>query len=445
MDLVTIRTEGLGDTSFIFSHEGVAVMIDPQRDVERFIDALEATGADLRFVLETHLHNDYVSGGREIARLTDADLVLPASAAPAYPHIPAFHLEDFDAGTFVLRPVHTPGHTPEHTSYVVIIDDQPVAIFSGGSLLVGSAGRPDLLGTERAETLARLQHLSVNRLAAYPDQVQLLPTHGEGSFCAVSVIGGTTSTIGQEKRTNPVLQYADADEFVKGQLSDLAPYPTYYQYMGPTNLYGPEAMSSEQPPFLTPDEVDALEGVSIIDVRSRDAYAAGHVPGSLGIELGPQAGVWTGWLIDHDSSIVLVADEPAEVVEMVIQLGQIGLDSVVGVLHGLDDWKRSGHPVDSYRNVTADDLAVAIRGEDAPQVLDVRSPSEYQAGSLDGSVSRYVPDLVAGVPETLRKDEPVWVACGSGYRAAVAAGLVERAGYTPVVVSRGGIPDVLVS
>ena len=232
MNIRAIRTEGLGDSTYVLVHDGAAIVVDPQRDVDRFESILNETGAELRFVLETHLHNDYVSGGRDLAQRLGGELVLPSGAAPVFRHRPAFHHEDLNGGPVAIRPIHTPGHTPEHMSYLVVLDGKPTGVFSGGSLLVGSAGRTDLLGEDRADTLARLQYISVNRLAALPDEVGLYPTHGGGSFCTTSAAGKHTSSIGDEKKANPVLAHPDEDSFVNAQLTGLVPYPSYYRYMG---------------------------------------------------------------------------------------------------------------------------------------------------------------------------------------------------------------------
>ncbi|HZD24039.1 MAG TPA: MBL fold metallo-hydrolase, partial [Acidimicrobiia bacterium] len=234
----TVRTEGLGDSTYILTHDGLAVVVDPQRDIDRFEESFVGTGAGLRLVIETHLHNDYVSGGKDLAQKYGAELVMPAGAAPVFRHRPAFHMEDIEVGSMSIRPIHTPGHTPEHTSYLVLIEGKSQAVFSGGSLLVGSAGRSDLLGNARAETLARLQYGSVNRLAALPETVVLYPTHGAGSFCSTSRAGSVSSTIGIERISNPVLAYDNEDTFVKDQLSGLPAFPAYYRHMGPINLTG---------------------------------------------------------------------------------------------------------------------------------------------------------------------------------------------------------------
>ena len=441
MKISSIRTPGLGDATYIFAHEGRGIVVDPQRDVGRFLDQITDLGVEVRFVLETHLHNDYVSGGRDLAERTGAELVIPAAGSVAFTHRPAFHLEDLDGGPFTVRPIHTPGHTPEHMSYLVLLDDEPVAVFSGGSLLVGSAGRPDLLGFDRAEQLARLQYISVNRLAELPDRVGLYPTHGQGSFCTSTAAGESTSTIGTEKRTNPVLRYPNADAFVDGQLAGLQPYPKYYAHMGPINLMGPTPLPVPTLPLLTPEAVPA--DASLVDIRPQRSYAAAHVRGSYGIELSDQTGVWSGWLIPFDSPIVLIAGEGQDVVEANTQLERIGYDQQLGVVAGVEDLAALRDGTASYRLASVDDVVREIDDGTDPQILDVRAPGEWDDGHLPGSIHCYVPDLVDGVPEELDPDRPVWVMCVTGYRAEIAVTYLEAAGFEPIVVVGGGVPEAL--
>lgn len=438
MKVTTIPTPGLGDSTYLAALGGVGVVVDPQRDLERFEAAISEADVDIAFVLETHIHNDYVSGGRELARRTGAGLVLPAASGAAFDHFPAFHLEDLDAGAFSVRPIHTPGHTPEHVSYAMVVEGECVAVFSGGSLLVGAAGRSDLLGEERAKQLARLQHDSVQRLARLPGDTALYPTHGAGSFCAASPVDRSHSTIALERQTNPVLAYPDADAFVSGQLAGLQPYPSYYARMGRINLMGPAPLVSDPLPVLDPD--DLPEGAVVVDVRPRDAFAAGHLPGSIGLELSPSVAVWAGWLIPFGSRVVIVAERGQDVDEVARQFGRIGFDDVAGVVYGLDSTE---FPLVSFETRTTVDLASTITGGSEIQVLDVRSPAEWEAGHLEGSVHCYVPELADGLPDQLDPDGDLWMICGSGYRATAAATLVEAEGISPVVVNQGGVPDVL--
>ncbi len=441
MRITSLRTTGLGDATYLLTHDGAGVIVDPQRDADRFEQAVADSGVELTYVLETHLHNDYISGGRELAGHTGASLVFPAAGGVAFRHVPAFHNEDLNGGPFVIRPIHTPGHTPEHMSYLVLIDEDPVALFSGGSLLVGSAGRSDMLGMDRAEQLARLQYISVNRLAKLPDDLGLYPTHGEGSFCGSASAGGSTSTIGREKRTNPVLQFEDPDAFVAHQLSSLQPYPSYYAHMRPINLMGPEPLGEIGLPEL--DSATLPEGASLVDIRPREVFAAGHIPGSLGLEMGDRVGVWAGWLLAFDATVVLVAERGQDVVEVAKQFGRIGFDHVVGVVYDLDAWVAAYGDLGSFETRTADDLFAALQQDQPPQVLDVRSPGDWEIGHLEGSIHRYTPDLAAGLPPGLDIDRDVWVTCASGFRALAASTYLERAGFRPVVVTEGGVPDIL--
>lgn len=427
----TVRTAGLGDSTYILIHEGTAVVVDPQRDIDRFEDILSKHDATLRAVLETHLHNDYVSGGNHLARRHGADLVMPAGAAPVFRHRPAFHHEDIDLGDLVLRPLHTPGHTPEHTSYLVMVDGREIAVFSGGSLLVGSAGRSDLLGEDRAETLARLQYGSVNRLASLPDDVGLYPTHGAGSFCTTAGAGELASTIGDEKATSPVLAYADEDAFVAGQLSGLPDYPSYYAHMGAINLHGlPE-------PNLAAPILDTIPAsATVIDARPREAFARGHLPGSLGVEIRDSFGTWVGWVTEHNTPLVLVLDEDQDHEEPLRQLARIGYDSVVGIARPDESFTESFETVDVS--------TFARAAEEGEQVLDVRSRQELEDdGDIPDAIHSYVPDLARAIPSDLKREEPVWLVCGTGYRASIAAGLIQNEGFQPIVLADAGATEVL--
>jgi glyoxylase-like metal-dependent hydrolase (beta-lactamase superfamily II) len=438
MEIRAVRTPGLGDSTYVLVHDGVAVVVDPQLDHDRFVAVIEDTGAQPRFVLETHVHNDYLSGGLSLSREIDAELVFPAGAAPVFRHRPAFHHEDIDGGPLKLRPMHTPGHTPEHVSYLVIIEGRPVAVFSGGSLLVGSAGRSDLLGAERAETLARLQYGSVSRLASLPDDVGLYPTHGAGSFCTVSPAGSDTSTIGEERRHNPALIHTDEESFVSDHLSGLVPYPSYYAHMAPANLKGTEAPRSYEVPPIAVVDLEAIPDLVVIDARPGADFARGHLPGSISIELREDFGVWAGWVVPSGSTLALVVNPDQSVEEGLRQLARIGLEKVAGII----TW-----PVDvevetaSFRTVDVEDFAAAV--VDGAQILDTRAPDEWERGVIASSTLAYVPELVEENPAEIDPSREVWVACASGYRAGIAASFLERRGIEPVVLTPGGVHRVL--
>lgn len=438
MELVPFRTPGLGDQTYLLIHEDKGVLVDPQRDIDRFLGVAAERDVDLRLVLETHLHNDYVSGGEQAALRTGAELVMPAGAAPAYSHTPAFHQEDIKAAGIIVRPIHTPGHTPEHTSYLVLIDGEPVALFSGGSLLVGSAGRPDLLGPERARTLGKLQCGSVHRLAGLPRNVGLYPTHGAGSFCTASGAGEYTSTIGAEVDSNPLLGIGDAERFADHLLAAPMPIPAFYSYMGPANTLGVPPMPKPGVPELSYADLDDQPAdTQVIDLRTPPAMAAGFLPGSTGIPLGDDFGSWVGWLLPYQAPIVLVAEPEQDVTEAVTQLAQIGIDTVRGVVRNLD-----GAPTETFELVDVPTFRERM-ADPATQVLDVRMPSEREEVRLDGAEEKFLADVFTdGVPAALDKDRPVLVLCGGGRRAVIAATLLAREGFQPTVLVGAGVAEV---
>ena len=430
LDVEVIRTPGLGDSTYVLTHEQTSVVVDPQRDIDRVLEVLASKGSEARFVLETHIHNDYVSGGLPLSKTTGAELVMPAGAAPVFRHTPAYHMEEVSDRGLSILPVHTPGHTPEHTSYIIGIGDDRFAVLSGGSLLVGAAGRTDLLGEERAESLARLQHGSVRRLAALDPQLQLLPTHGAGSFCTVTGVGALISTIGQEKDTNPLLRLESEDEFVEAMLSGLVPYPSYYRHMAPINLSGPDAARLDAPEIETPPD-----GVTVIDARPATDFAAGHMEGSISVPLTDSFGTWVGWLTEHDEPLVLVVSPDQSLDEALRQLARVGYDKVVGVL------REPVGALDSYEVVDLDRFVNAV--EEGAQVLDVRAPDEWESGTIPGSVTRYLPDVARSEVEEIGADSRVWLACGTGHRAGIAASFLESRGLEPVVLVGAGVPEVL--
>lgn len=443
MELQRFPTPGIGDNTYLLTHEGRGLLIDPQRDIDRFDGAIAAAGVTLQAVLETHVHNDYVSGGPHAATAHDAALILPAAAGAAYPHLPAFHHEAHDFGDgLVVRPIHTPGHTPEHTSYLVLIDGQPAALFTGGSLLAGSAGRTDLASEAQTRQLARLQHGSLQRLAQLPGDVGVYPTHGEGSFCAATGAGRSVSDLATELAANPALAHEDPETFAAWQERGLQPFPSYYGRMGPANLLGRMPMPSTRVPEIGVDDLDRLDAAAeLIDARERHTAVAGHIPGAHLIELGDDFGVWAGWVADQDRPVVLIVDDHAEVDPAVRQLGRVGFDDIRGVLP-VAAWTAAGRALRSLKTAAVDQIARAPEAEPERGVLDVRSPGEVAAGSLPGATHRYVPDLSGDGGRWLPTSSAPYVVCGSGRRTEIATGLLARRGYQPMPLLDGGMDDV---
>jgi rhodanese-related sulfurtransferase len=362
--------------------------------------------------------------------------------------VPLADGDELALGDLRLVALATPGHTPEHTSYAVFRSDgaAPVAVFSGGSLIVGSAGRTDLLGEDRAEALALAQYGSMRRFAALPDEALLLPTHGAGSFCASGPPDDDrTSTIGRERASNPALIAPDEATFVREQLTGLLAYPAYYAHMAPINRAGPPVLGGPPTaPALSPAEaLRALEaGARLVDTRPGGPFARGHVPGSLSVPLEDSFGSYVGWLVPFGTPLVLVADDAGSRAEAAVQLFRIGVDRVLGYLDGgVDAWADAGRPVSSYPVAGLPELVTQAR-EDARRVLDVRQRAEWETGHLPGSRHCFVGDLPARLPELVGAG-PLTVVCASGYRSSMAASLLHSAGATVRLVADGGVPDAL--
>jgi glyoxylase-like metal-dependent hydrolase (beta-lactamase superfamily II)/rhodanese-related sulfurtransferase len=449
MDLDVFVTPGLGDNSYLLRCGDEAVLVDPQRDAWRFLAAADTLGVRIRAVLETHVHNDYVSGAHEVRAATGAELVLPAGGRYEFPHRPADEGHEVSVGDLRLTALATPGHTPEHLAWLVqpAGEAAPQAVFSGGSLLVGSAGRTDLLGPAHTDELTRAQYASITRLAALPEDVRVLPTHGAGSFCVAAMPDTrTASSIRDERRRNPLLRATDLAGFSAELSAELMAYPAYYAQMAPINRAGPPLLGRlPQPPALTPGQFEDAQrrGAWVIDARDRDVYAAAHLPGSINVELNSGFASYVGWMLPFDSPILLALPDPEDesLAEATTQLVRIGWSRVTGYLPGgVARWRAHGGELDTYDVVTAADLCAAQQRGENPVVLDVRQPLEWDWGSIPGSHRIFVGDLPARLDE-LPRTEPVWVICSNGHRASIAASLLARAGITPRLIGTGGVGE----
>ena len=449
MDFEVFVTPGLGDNSYLVRSGDEAVIVDPQRDAWRFLAAAERLGVNVRAVLETHVHNDYVSGAHEIRAATGATLVLPAQGRYEFTHQGAEDGYELAIGDLRLVAMATPGHTPEHLSWLAVRTgaERPDAVFTGGSLLVGTAGRTDLLGPTFTDELTRAQYESLSKLAELPDEVQVLPTHGAGSFCVAAMpTTKTTSTIGDERRRNPLVRVGDFSEFSTELRSELMAYPAYYAHMAPINRAGAAVLGHlPQPPAVAADAVEqAIErGAWVVDARDRQAFAEAHIPGSVNVELNSGFAAYVGWLLPFDAPLLLVLPEPVDesLTEALTQLIRIGWTQVDGYLEGgFDGWLRGGGPVASYEQVSADDLCEAHRRGDQPYVVDVRQELEWAWGTIPDSHLVFIADLPEKLDE-LPGDKPVWLICSNGHRASIAASLLDRQGIPVRLVGIGGVSE----
>ncbi|NLW98218.1 MAG: MBL fold metallo-hydrolase [Actinomycetales bacterium] len=441
--IITIETPTLGNRSYL-AHDGtVALVVDPQRDIDRVLAAAEDAGVRITHVFETHIHNDYLTGGLSLAQATGASYYVNAEDPVSFERTPIRDGEVVEVSpTMHVQAIATPGHTYTHLSYALSTpgtdpsgsaDPEAVAVFTGGSLLFGTTGRPDLLGPDHTDALVHHQHASAHRLAELlPDATAVMPTHGFGSFCSPgSVTEVSSSTIGAEKRTNPALT-TEAEEWVAQTLASLDAFPAYYAHMGPGNSRGPQAPDLS---FPEPADKDTIarhirDGEWVVDLRTRTAYASGHVIGTLNIGLDGQFATYLGWLIPWGTPVTLLGETAEDVAEAQRELVRIGVDQLVGAATGSpEDWTTG--PLGTFPRATFGELA-EVRHHRPVTVLDVRREQEFAEQHIEGSVGIPLHSLLGRLDEL--PEGEVWVHCASGYRASIAASVLAGRGIPVVLV-----------
>ncbi|HVL97794.1 MAG TPA: MBL fold metallo-hydrolase [Egibacteraceae bacterium] len=436
MEIVAVVDEGLGNSSYVVGlGDGGAMVVDPFRDPSPYLRIAEERGWRIRFAAETHLHADFVSGSGELA--AGGAVVLASGGAPV--DFDARLLDDgdeVDVGGLTLRALATPGHTPEHLAYLIEEDGRSLAVFTGGTLIVGGVARPDLLGAAHTDRLARAAYRSVrDRLLSLPDALTVYPTHGAGSFCSTGAGDDRVTTIGAERAANPLLQAADEDDFVARLLGGLGSYPPYFLELRNVNRAGPR-LYGPKPPALEPRSVEDLDrlvgaGAEVVDVRGVAAFAAGHIPGSLSIPLRPQFAPWLGWLVDRGRPLVFVADADTDRRQLVRAALSIGFERLAGELAGgVDAWAAAG------RNLARIPLVDAAHAEQHRRVVDVRQHGEWAAGHLPGARHVELGALTAAGDDL--GGGPLLTHCAHGERAMTAASLLARAGHRDVAALAGG-------
>jgi hydroxyacylglutathione hydrolase len=432
--VVPIVDHGLGNSAFVVDlGDGGALVVDPERDPRPYLDEIKARGLKPKFVIETHLHADFVSGALELKAI-GADLAAPAGSRLTYPHRALHDDEEVDLGGLTLRVIATPGHTPEHLAYLLLDGSEPLALFTGGTLTAGGAARTDLLSPDQTESLARATYRSIyNRLFRLPDDLAVYPTHGGGSFCSVGSGTERTTSIGQERTSNPLLaDNPDEDTFVKRLLSGYGSFPPYFLELREVNRRGVETFGPT-PPSLDKLSVADVEkvvegGGVVVDVRKIRAFGDGHVPGAISNPWRSQFATWLGWLVQQNTPLVFVADEKVDRRDLVWAVLTVGFENLVGELDGgMEAWKEAGRPVE---RIQVTDAAL-----DGVHVVDVRQSSEYLAGHFPEAIHLELGALTESTDQI--PDGPMLVHCGHGERAMTAASLLIRAGHRDVAVLEG--------
>jgi glyoxylase-like metal-dependent hydrolase (beta-lactamase superfamily II)/rhodanese-related sulfurtransferase len=434
--VLALVDEGLGNSAYLLDlGDGRALAVDASRDLRALHATAERHGLKVAFAADTHLHADFLSGSLGLAASDGATVLASAAGDRAFRHHALADGDEVNLGGLTLRTLATPGHTHEHIAFELLDGADTVGVFTGGSLLVGSAARTDLVSPERTEELARAQYQSLQRLARLDDRVAVWPTHGAGSFCSAPPGAARTSSIGTERATNELLRAPSEDAFVRALLDSLGTYPPYFNRLGELNRVGPPLVDGDSLNALGPEQVQALAsaGSQVIDVRPVQAFSRGHVPGSVSIPLRNAFGTWLGWLITPGAPLVFVRDGDQDPAEIVWQARKVGYDLFAGELaDGLTSWTTAGLPTGSIPLVTVDEL-------DGVTVLDVRQTGEFTFGHVPGAAHVELGALARDLP--LLPPGPLVAMCGHGERAMSAASLLARAGRRDVAVLTGGPGD----
>jgi glyoxylase-like metal-dependent hydrolase (beta-lactamase superfamily II)/rhodanese-related sulfurtransferase len=441
VEVLPIETPALGDRSYLVHDGEAALVIDPQRDIDRVVALAAGAGVRVTHVAETHVHNDYVTGGLALARAAGAAYLVNADDPVSFDRTPVSDGDRVEIGGMRVRALATPGHTYTHLAYVVEAGDDAAGggiagVFTGGSLLYGSTGRTDLLGPEATAALTRAQWASARRLAReLPDTARIFPTHGFGSFCSATQSEAASSTIGHEKLVNPVLTL-DESSYVESLLAGLDAWPAYYAHMAPENLAGPAGAD-----LSPPHPADAAElrrrieaGEWVVDLRDRIAFAAGHVPGTFSFPLDNRFATYLGWMIPWGTPLTLLGDSPEQVAQAQRELARIGIDRPAAAATGGPETWAGERGAASLRLAKFGDLAAVLgAGNGRPVVLDVRRRLEWEAGHIAGGVHIPLHELPARAAEVPPGE--VWVHCESGYRSILAASILAARGRRVVSVN----------
>ncbi len=446
----------LAHASYLIGSQGEAAVVDPQRDVDQYLEEAEAQGLKIKYVIETHLHADFVSGHRELAERSGSEIVIGEKAGATFPHRAVREGDEIRLGKVLLRFIETPGHTPEGVSVLVIdseVSDQPQKVLTGDTLFVGDVGRPDLAGGKgyTPQMMAAMMYDTLHqKLSRLPDETEVYPAHGAGSMCGRNMSRETSSTIGEQKKSNYALKPMSKDEFVRMMTSDLPQAPGYFSRDAEINRTGATALEEiARPAAFSPLEVQQLatEVVPggrlrpvVLDVRTAVEFGVGHVPGSINIGLGGQFAIWAGCLVPMTAPIVIVAESTERVDEAVMRLARVGIETAKGYLNGgMEAWREAHLEIATVRQISVAELHDLIRREDGLQILDVRRPAEYQSGHVPRAIAEPLSNLKENVSGlSMDPEKPTAVICAGGYRSSAATSILQQSGFSNLLNVTGG-------
>lgn len=426
----------LAHASYYIGSETEAAIVDPQRDVEQYLKEAEANNQKIKYVIETHLHADFVSGHLELAEKTGAEIVYGQHADTQFP---THKVKDGDAltvGEVKLKILETPGHTPEGISIIVEEADEPLKVLTGDTLFIGDVGRPDLAGAKdfTAGQMAGLLYDSLHeKLLKLPDNTEVYPAHGAGSLCGKNMSSETWSTVGQQRKLNYALQPMAKEEFVTMMTANLAEVPAYFPKSVAKNLSGAIDLEDlSKPKKMSAQEARDFSGV-ILDVRSADEYGAGHIPNALNIGLGGQFAAWAGTLIETDAPIVIVADGEEKIAEAVMRLARVGIESVKGFLL-MADWT---FETANIKQISVEEMSRQLAENKDLQFIDVRRAGEFENGHAPNTINLTLSDL-ENLSSNLDASRPTYVICQGGYRSSAGTSILEKKGFQKIYNITGG-------
>jgi hydroxyacylglutathione hydrolase len=439
----------LAHASYLIGSDGEATVVDPQRDVDQYLEEAKVEGLTIKFVIETHLHADFVSGHRELAARTGAEIVFSEKARATFPHRAVRDGDELKIGKVSLRVLETPGHTPESICLLVTdsqVSAYPQKVLTGDTLFIGDVGRPDLAGGQgyTPEMMAGMMYDSLHdKLLKLSDEVEVYPAHGAGSMCGRNMSKETSSTIGEQKKLNYALKPMTKEDFVSMMTNDLAQAPAYFSKDAEINRTGAVALGEiPRPAVLSPQEVKSLAdaGQVVLDVRSAAEFGAGHLPGSVNVGLGGQFAIWSACLLSMTAPIVIVAESEEKVYEAVVRLARVGIESVKGYLGGgVEAWRQAGLELERVSQVSVDELHNLVNSDEVEQILDVRRPPEYESGHVPRAIHAPLSELreqISHLP--LDPSKPTAVICAGGYRSSAATSILQQQGYTNLLNVTGG-------
>lgn len=443
--------EGLGCASYLVGCEakGVAAVIDPDREVQKYLDAAQGRGLKITHIIETHLHADHVSGNSDLAARTGADIYLHENSGAEFAHKTLGHNAVIELGNIRLRVLHTPGHTPESITLLVADttrSDEPWLALTGDTLFVGDIGRPDLVGMEAARGLAGDMHESLtHKILPLDDSLLIYPGHGAGSLCGKSIGSMRATTLGFERKYNPALSPRGKSEFVEFATSDLPEQPGNHKRIKAMNRKGASPLGKvEARPLTIQESIPHFQGgAGLLDTRSKDEYVKAHVPGSVHLEANDQLSNRIGFVFPPDAPMILLIEDASQYEEIIYSLARVGYENVVGYLtESLDVWQKMGLPIASgdIKDVEPAELHQILQdcaNGDCPLVVDVREPWEYKQGHVPGA--KLIPlGQLAGRLSEIDSEKPVAVICASGSRSQSAAALLGQKGFKTVYNVLGG-------